>query len=304
MARRTILLKGDMGHDEMLAVAALKPGHLLEQVSSGKVQKHSVVGGASARLFAKEDALQGRTVDTAYEADDLVSVHTGKPNEWIQARVAAAAIAIVRGDKLVSAGDGTLKKANFTNTRLLYSATAASALITNTTDETAFDKTYSIPANTLRVGDVIRIKGHVTTPSTNSTNTLTLKVKLGSTILLASAAVDVANGDIGAFEVEVIVRTVGASGTIVAIGDIGLGVIGTVGLNPKLLASTAIDTTAAQAVTVTATWSAASESNTVRLDSLSVMADRGSADVPLAIAEEAVDNSEGASEAWIKVRLL
>lgn len=147
---------------------------------------------------------------------------------------------------------------------------AVSATITNTTVETAFDKSYTIAANRLSAGDVIRIIAAGKCPSTNSTDTLTVKVKIGTTVLLATAAVDVANNDRWRLEILVNVRTIGASGTIVASGVWTLGVPGTATQRADGLDSTTIDTTATQAITVTATWSVANASNQTYLDQLDV----------------------------------
>lgn len=149
---------------------------------------------------------------------------------------------------------------------LLYSSVAASTAVSNTTTETDFDKSISIPANTLKAGDIIRVRAQAIATSTNSTDTLNLKLKLGSTVILATGAVDVANNDIGYIDADLVVRTVGASGTMVAAGVTALGTEGTVTAKPGKLASAAVDTTAALVVKVSATWSVASASNSVRLD--------------------------------------
>ncbi|MBI3866813.1 MAG: DUF2190 family protein [Planctomycetia bacterium] len=153
---------------------------------------------------------------------------------------------------------------------LLYSAEVASSLITNTVAETDFDKSVTIPAGTLQVGDVIRVRGEVIAISTNSTDTLTIRLKIGATVIVVTAAVDVANNDIGYVEADVVVRTVGAGGTIVACGVQALGTEGTVTAKPFKLASTAIDTTVAQTVKASAQWSVANAGNQVRLDVLDV----------------------------------
>lgn len=152
---------------------------------------------------------------------------------------------------------------------LIYSAEAASAVITNTDAETDFDKKVTVPANTLRAGDVIRVRAMAKCPSTNSTNTLTLKLKLGSIVIIATAAVDVADDDLGYLEADIVFRTVGATGTLVAAGMQCLDAAGT---NPgtAIKDSTVVDTTVANDVKVSATWSAAHADNQVRLDVMDV----------------------------------
>jgi len=154
---------------------------------------------------------------------------------------------------------------------VVYSNEAASAAVTNTVTETLFDTNYTIPKNSLAPGQVIRIKWQGIAPSTNSTDTLTIKVYLGGlsgTLLFTHAATDVANNNVFMGEYELIVRTVGASGTVVGFGT-GKSVPaaeGTATYKDDILASTALDTTAAQVIGVSAQWSVASASNSCRLD--------------------------------------
>lgn len=109
---KTIFLKGqDLGkRREALANAALKPGYLLEYMSTGKVRKHATAAGNAYPLFAAENELFGDGIDTAYAADDNVLMWHATSGDEINALVAAAAGAIVIGDRLESAGDGTLRK--------------------------------------------------------------------------------------------------------------------------------------------------------------------------------------------------
>jgi len=153
---------------------------------------------------------------------------------------------------------------------LLYDNVAASAAVTNTTTETDFDKSYSIPANTLKAGDVIRVTAQVIATATNSTDTLAIKLKLGSTVLATSGALDVANDDICVVAATIVIRTAGASGTLVACGFITIGVEGTSTVKAFKLASTAVDTTVAQVLKASATWSVANAGNSCRLDVLAI----------------------------------
>lgn len=155
----------------------------------------------------------------------------------------------------------------------LYSQVAAATAHSNTTTEALFDKSISIAANTLRAGDILKIRAQGIATSTNSTDTLTAVLYLGglSGIALATTgAVDVANDDIFAFDYDVVIRTAGDSGTMVGTGYVSLGASGTVTAKAVYKASTSIDTTAAQVVGVGADWSVASASNSARLDILNV----------------------------------
>lgn len=155
----------------------------------------------------------------------------------------------------------------------LYSAVGASTAITNTTTETLFSKSVSIPANVLQPGDIIRVRLQGIATATNSTDTLTIKLYIGGltgSVVVATAAVDVADNDIFVIDADIVIRTSGATGTFVAAGMWNLGVEGTATFRAAKKASTTIDTTAAQVIGASATWSVASSGNSCRLDVLDV----------------------------------
>lgn len=224
---------------------------------------------ASGVTFSRGDAVfwdaTNNTAIAASSAVDGTDFYLGRAHK-----------AKTSGQTVVEVDLNALGEAQCLGQGKVYEAVAASAAVTNTTTETAFDKSYTIPANTLKAGDVIKIRAQVIATATNSTDTLTIKAKAGSTVLAATAAVDVADNDIAVIDIYVVFRTVGASGTMVAFGFVSLGVAGTATARPVSLASTSVDTTAAIALTVTATWSVADAGNSCRLDGLHVerMSDR------------------------------
>ena len=265
----TIDLDSGSQHEEKTAVSAISPGHMGELTSAGKIQPHSSKGGAHMRLFAKENVLNGDNVDTAYDADDLVMCAYVPPGNRIQGILGLAQIAVI-GSDLVSGGDGHLILADNAG-QLLYQNVAASAEVEDTASETAFDKTYDIPKGFLKAGDKLRIKARAYVLDQNGTDTQTLILKIGTTTIISTGAVTVADADIGYIEAEVTIRTIGASGTFVAGGNVSFGVEATVAALPFLLASTAIDTTTADlTISVTATASAKHADNEIYLDDLSV----------------------------------
>lgn len=157
---------------------------------------------------------------------------------------------------------------------------AASGAVTNTTTETPFDKQYTIPASRLAVGSVIKVRFQGIATATNATDTLAIKAYLGATnaappvggiTLLTLAARDVANGDIFVGEVVGVVRTIGATGTFVALSEApaNVNVAGTA-TNQGNVASSTINTTVDNIVLVSATWSVANAGNSCRLDVLTV----------------------------------
>ena len=156
-----------------------------------------------------------------------------------------------------------------------YANTAASTAITNTASETEFSTSYTIPANTLLVGETIDIFWQGIATATNSTDTLAIKVYLGGmlgTLLFTHAATDVADNNVFSGWYKLIIRSVGSSGTVVGFGH-GKSVPaaeGTMTAKDGILASTTVNTTIAQLIAVSATWSNASASNSCRLDVLHV----------------------------------
>lgn len=109
-APETIILKGTPNIREAQANAALSPGHVVELLSTGKIQKQSTADENTMLMVAMENDLIGKTIADAYAADDNVYVHMPKPGDMIYVRVPAAAAAIVIGDHLELVGDGTVHK--------------------------------------------------------------------------------------------------------------------------------------------------------------------------------------------------
>lgn len=107
----TVLLRcrDQWNRDEARAGAALTPGHLLAMNSDGEVIKHGTANGEAEMMFAVEDALQGRTIDDAYAADELVQIHRAKPGDEIYAFLADDEN-VAKGDFLMSDGAGGFKK--------------------------------------------------------------------------------------------------------------------------------------------------------------------------------------------------
>jgi hypothetical protein len=190
----------------------------------------------------------------------------------ITAPAAAADFAIGTAVKAKANGDANVRvELNGSRAGLKYRAVAASTAITNTTTETAFSTgSYTFPAGSLRPGDVIRVLAQGTATATNGTDTLTVKLYLGTEEIASTGAVDAANGDIFYIEGDIVVRTIGATGTVVGAGTVANGVIGTAAAEPWLKASATEDLTGAVAVTVKATWSAASTGDSCRLDVFNV----------------------------------
>lgn len=188
--------------------------------------------------------------------------------------------------------------------QLLYVATAESAEHENTTDAADFDKSVTLPAYFLQVGDVLRIRAQVNVVDNNSTDTLTLLLTIGGATIITSGAVDVADADVGYFDCDLVVRAVGAASTAVfqAAGVVALGVQGTVTAKPFMKAlTTVVDTTAAQKIAVNADWSVAHADNEASLSLLNVTLQRANAPVSVGRAYEA--KADTATDADVLVDL-
>jgi len=110
MSSNAIRLISDSRYEEAKAAEAIKPGHLVKLDVNGDLINHNVEGGLAERAVALEDALQGKTVDDAYAADDVVRYWLPKKGDEMQLRAKAGeATALVIGTVLISNGDGTVK---------------------------------------------------------------------------------------------------------------------------------------------------------------------------------------------------
>lgn len=108
------LLTGILGEPivlERLANAAgIIPGDLLEVNSTNKLLVHNSAGAVAERMFALPDLPVAGDIDTSYASGDTVRAGVFHAGQRVNARLAAAAPAVVIGDFLESAGDGTLRK--------------------------------------------------------------------------------------------------------------------------------------------------------------------------------------------------
>lgn len=130
-----------------------------------------------------------------------------------------------------------------------YKNTADSTPITGATEtDTIFDTYHTIPANTLRAGSIIRCQA-IGIHTTGSTTVTQCDLKVGTVSIAATGSHTGTTNDIFVFNYEIIIRTAGAGGTLVAHGyRIHDSPSGTGTARPTLLGETAIDTTGALTV--------------------------------------------------------
>ena len=111
MAKQTIKLKkySDI-INEYDCDEAITPGMLVAVAADGDIDLNSSAGGVCEKLFALEDELQGRTIDTDYDSGDPVQCWLATPGEEVLAWLKNGEDVAI-GAILVSSGDGTLKEA-------------------------------------------------------------------------------------------------------------------------------------------------------------------------------------------------
>lgn len=166
---------------------------------------------------------------------------------------------------------GTVKKAGG-----LYSAlTAAGSAVTNTVTETVA-ASFTVPANTIKAGTLMRVSYQGIATATNGTDTLRVRLRFGGTtltgtVLLDHTAIDVANDSFFSGYFDLIGRA--APGAAAAI--VGMGMRGGPGTTSAasnmvnaMLATTNFATNAALLVEVTLQWSVANAGNSARVDCL------------------------------------
>lgn len=136
--------------------------------------------------------------------------------------------------------------------------------LTNSTDEAVL-RSHTFPANFWHEGKVVDIVGSVYVADQNSTDTLTVDLKLGDTTLTgtdlaSSGAVDVADGDACPFRVRLVCTADGSAGVIEAVAWIGSDAAGTSPFAQATIVSS-LDTTGALLFEVTGDWSVAHADN-------------------------------------------
>lgn len=156
-------------------------------------------------------------------------------------------------------------------TGLLFVATTDGLGTASSTAENAFTiNQVTLPANDLRVGDVLKIRGRVVVTNQNSTDTIAIKLYLGAVVLASIAAFDPATNDEILIAGEFTITAIGASGKVQGSALFTAGAPGTATAREAALQSTTIDTTAVALVKATATWSASSANDVSVLRDLTV----------------------------------
>lgn len=150
----------------------------------------------------------------------------------------------------------------------------ANNTIANTAAQTSFGSTYTVPANRLRVGSVIRtvLRGRFSTDA--APPTIIFRFLYGGSTVLANSAFSTAFlANAGwTLTVDVVVATLGATGTAEVHGELK---IQSAAADSAVLvlgdaAATTIDTTVTRSIAVSVQWGTASANNTISLHLMSV----------------------------------
>jgi len=162
---------------------------------------------------------------------------------------------------------------------LLSAQIAEGTEVENTTTEGAL-ASHTFGANALQVGKVYMITGSCVVNDNNSTDTLTLRLRFGAsaapasnTAVVATAAIDSADGDVAVFMAFLAVRSIGTAGSVVIHGTICQADAEAVGTTPMFgfhQVITSLDTTAALYLQYSAEWSVAHADNEVAATSFIV----------------------------------
>lgn len=140
--------------------------------------------------------------------------------------------------------------------------------------ETAFASTYTIPANSLTVGQVIRLRTRGVYSTALVAPTIIGRVRFGGvagTLLITTGTVSAlvgASSNLGwQADISITVNTIGGTGTMEVQGNLLFATAATAALTiiPVNLAAIAVDTTSPSDLVMTVEWGTASVDNTITL---------------------------------------
>lgn len=143
---------------------------------------------------------------------------------------------------------------------LLAAAVASSTAVTAATATTFSNASKTINGADLKAGDILRIKAAGICTTFTGSETSTIELLVGTEIVATTGAVDGTSGDVWRLEADVIVRTTGASGTLLSHGTYALGAPGTIQAYPFCNAQVTEDISSTFAVLARVTNSSTGES--------------------------------------------
>jgi hypothetical protein len=216
-------------------------------------QLASTVGGAALALTTNGTGLMTVSFDNVSNQATMLDHDWGIKNN---SRVTGNTVKEALDNISYSAGASGI----FTQTNTVT--------VANIESETALTGTgqgsLTLPANFLAAGRSIKfdMRGFF---STSGNPTIRIQVKLGSTTVLDTGTVNTSNETNAGWKLDGLLscRTVGTSGTVIAQGSWSHYGSTTGGQNMVNTATTTIDTTVTQAISITVIWGTASSLNTI-----------------------------------------
>ncbi len=149
---------------------------------------------------------------------------------------------------------------------LLTSSTQVGSAVTSNASPSAFSSSYTIPANFCASGRIVRVNLYGVFSSTTGTPNVTLRLKLGSTVVATSDVVAVAASQTGkgwSASADIMCPdAAGSSATITTQGTVAMSTSTTTYSIPYDTAT--VDTTTTQDLTVTGQWSGSGNSITLQ----------------------------------------
>lgn len=106
----TIVIKSEPLLKEGKATSEIYPGHLVALTGEAQIGVQTAPKTNVRRAIALENDLLGKSINDAYAVDENVVYGAFYQGQEAYVRVAANAEALVVGDGLESAGDGTVRK--------------------------------------------------------------------------------------------------------------------------------------------------------------------------------------------------
>lgn len=229
----------------------------------------SITGSASAPIINTSGSGGGSALavstgsPTVYSAPPTVSAATAvifDSNTFTSQLITGTSVFIGINSAVVGGSNGTI-----------FAMTTSSTVV-NSSAETniigAGSGVITLPANYLQTGKTLRVKASGLYTSTTTAGVLTVKFKLGSTVILSSASfplVDNQTNQFWSFGIALTCRSAGATGTVQ--GNTSFGMFDTTnGYRNFPMTSTTtstIDTTASQQISLTVQFGTANSSNTI-----------------------------------------
>lgn len=104
-----IILRGNPIFKEAQASSAINPGHFIEFGGTKDIQAQATAEADCQRSIALENDLIGKDINDAYATGDRVRYGSFHQGQEVNVKVAASASAIVKGNDIEAAGDGTVR---------------------------------------------------------------------------------------------------------------------------------------------------------------------------------------------------